>query len=99
MKKKNISKRGRGSGKTDFDRLAAMKDDDIDLGDIPPLSPEFFANGIMRTGLRPVQRKKQITLRLDEDVLKFFKKLGKGYQTRINQVLKAYAEAHHKPAR
>lgn len=41
--------------------------------------------------------KRQVTLRLDGDVLDFFKKAGRGYQTRINRVLKAFVEAHDRP--
>jgi len=41
-----------------------------------------------------VARKTQVTLRIDDDVLIWFKKQGRGYQTRINSLLKAYKEAH-----
>jgi uncharacterized protein (DUF4415 family) len=41
-----------------------------------------------------VGRKTQVTLRIDEDVLTWFKEQGTGYQTRINSLLKAYKEAH-----
>lgn len=71
-----------------------MKDEEIDFSDIPPLSPEFFANGIVRKGLKAVNRKNQITLRIDQDVIEFFKEQGRGYQTKINQLLRAYMEAH-----
>jgi uncharacterized protein (DUF4415 family) len=39
--------------------------------------------------------KEQITLRLDADVLRWFRALGKGYQSQINQLLRAYMDAHH----
>lgn len=87
----NASKK---SIKRTLDRLDAMKDKDIDYSDIPPLTPEMFAEAIVRKGLDPVSRKSQITLRLDADVLEWFKTRGKGYQTHINTVLKAYKEAH-----
>ena len=54
----------------------------------------MFAKSIVRKGLKPVGRKTQVTLRIDEDVLAWFKKGGTGYQTRINALLKAYKEAH-----
>jgi len=79
---------------TDWDRLDAMSDDDIDYSDIPPLTPEFFANGVLRRGLKPLVRKNQLTLRIDQDVIEFFKQEGRGYQTKINQLLRAYMEAH-----
>ncbi|MCA9903419.1 MAG: BrnA antitoxin family protein [Anaerolineae bacterium] len=40
------------------------------------------------------KHKEAISLRLDEDIIRFFKRTGKGYQTRINAVLRAYMEAH-----
>ena len=54
----------------------------------------MFAKAIVRKGLKPVSHKSQITLRLDTEVLEWFKTQGRGYQTRINAILKAYKEAH-----
>ncbi len=88
MSKKNISSKSR----TDFDRLAKMKDSDIDFSDNPEITPDKFAQAIVRKGLKPVPRKSQITLRIDSDVLKWFKDTGKGYHTRINMLLRAYME-------
>lgn len=65
-----------------------MQDSDIDLSEFPELGPDFFAHAILWPG-----PKKQITLRLDPDVLAFFRKHGKGYQTTINAVLRKYVEA------
>ncbi len=79
---------------TDFERLDAMGDEDIDFSDIPEVPPEMFAEALVRKGLRPVQRKVQLTVRLDADVLSWFKAQGKGYQTRMNAILRAYKEAH-----
>lgn len=90
MKKKGISKKSR----TDWKRLKAMADEDIDLSDNPELTPEMFARAVVRRGLKPVIRKHQITLRIDDDVLEWFKKQGQGYQTLINSLLRAYMEAH-----
>jgi uncharacterized protein (DUF4415 family) len=74
----------------DLDRLRAMKDEDIDTSDIPELDEAFFKNAVIRMP-RP---KASVTLRLDREVLDWFKSQGKGYQTRINAILKAYKEAH-----
>ena len=79
---------------TDFARLDAMSDEDIDFSDLPEVSPEMFAKALVRKGLKPVAHKAQLTLRLDAEVLAWFKAQGKGYQTRINSILKAYKEAH-----
>lgn len=90
MKKNSTTKRS----ETDWERLKNMKDEDIDFSDIPRLTPEFFANGIVRKGLKPSPSKQQITLRIDKDVVNFFREQGQGYQTKINQLLRAYMEAH-----
>lgn len=79
---------------TDIERLKNMTDDEIDFSDIPRTTPEFWANGIVRKGLKPVIRKNQLTLRIDQDVIEFFKEEGRGYQTKINQLLRAYMDAH-----
>ncbi len=90
MKKKHISHKSQ----TDWDRVDKLSDKDIDLSDNPEVTPEMFAKAVVRKGLKPVVRKTQVTLRVDADVLKWFKKQGRGYQTRINALLKAYKEAH-----
>jgi uncharacterized protein (DUF4415 family) len=90
MKKKATSKKSQ----TDWKRVKAMTDKDIDLSDNPELTPEMFARAVVRRGLKPVLRKHQITLRIDGDVLEWFKKQGQGYQTLINSLLRAYMEAH-----
>jgi uncharacterized protein (DUF4415 family) len=89
MKKKVTLKK---SG-TDFERLDAMTDADIDLSDIPEVTPEMFAKGVVRHGLKPVT-KRQLTLRLDSDVIEWFRAQGGGYQTRMNALLRAYMEEH-----
>ncbi len=74
--------------KTDWKRLSKMKDRDIDTSDIPELDDAFFQNAELR--LPP---KQPVTLRLDADVLAWFKEGGQGYQTRINQLLRRYMES------
>jgi uncharacterized protein (DUF4415 family) len=71
-----------------------MRDEDIDFSDIPPVTAEQFARAVVRVGLKPVPPKQQITLRLDADVLEWFRARGTGYQTQINALLRAYMEAH-----
>lgn len=75
---------------TDWQRLEDMTDEKIDYRDIPPLDDEFFKNAKVRLP----KPKKTITIRLDADVLEWYRSQGKGYQTRINAILKAYKEAH-----
>ena len=80
--------------KTDWKKVDAMSDADIDLSELPEVSPEKFAKAIVRKGLTTAVNKTQITLRLDTDVLNWFKARGRGYQTNINALLKAYKDAH-----
>jgi uncharacterized protein (DUF4415 family) len=89
MKKKSTSAKSR----TDFERLANMKGEDIDLSDAPEITPEMFAKAVVRRGLKP-RTKKQVTLRIDSDVLEWYKKQGRGYQTKINLLLRAYMNEH-----
>ena len=81
---------------TDWARVDAMTDEDIDLSDAPEMTPEMFARAIVRRGLKPVARKAQITLRIDSEVLDWFRARGTGYQSQMNAVLRAYKEAHEK---
>ena len=80
----------KGKSRTDWERVKAMSDEDIDYSDIPPLRQDFFKEAIVRWP----QQKKQITLRIDPDIIDFFKKEGKGYQSMINAVLRKYVDAH-----
>jgi uncharacterized protein (DUF4415 family) len=75
-------------------RIAAMPDTAIDYSDIPRQTGKVAWT---RPGaLVPTENKQMVTLRLDADVLKFFKGTGKRYQSRINAVLRAYVEAKPK---
>jgi uncharacterized protein (DUF4415 family) len=75
-------------------RLLEMKDEDIDYSDAPasPRNAVWTRPG----ALIPAGNKKQITVRLDSDVLEFFKKTGTRYQSRINAALREYMKAHEK---
>ena len=90
MRKAATSKKSR----TAWGRVDALKDEEIDLSETPEVSPEMFARAVLRRGLKPVPRKAQLTLRLDSDVLEWFRKQGQGYQTKINALLRAYMDAH-----
>lgn len=71
-----------------------MRDEDIDFSDIPQITNEQFAKMVVRKGLGEAHTKEQVTLRLDSDVLAWFRGRGKGYQTQINSLLRAYMDAH-----
>jgi uncharacterized protein (DUF4415 family) len=71
---------------TDWNRLDTMKNEDIDLSDIPEVGDDFFKNAKL---VLP-RRKEVVTLRVDADVLEWFRSKGKGYQTMMNAVLKGW---------
>ena len=82
------------TSETDWQRLDTMRDEDIDLSDAPEITPQMFAQAVVRRGVKSRPKKQQITLRLDGDVLHWFRSQGRGYQTKINDLLRAYMEAH-----
>ena len=67
-----------------------MKDEDIDFSDIPPIDPLVFKKMVIRMP----EKKAALSIRLDPVVITWFRTQGKGYQTRINAVLRSYVEAH-----
>ena len=89
----------RMKGETDYARLDAMTDEDIARAvaedpDAAPLDIDWTqARLVLPTG------KENVTLRVDRDVLAWFRGTGKGFHTRMNAVLRAYMEAHRQPSR
>lgn len=71
---------------TELANLAAMPDEQIDYSDIPATTPEQWREAEQGRFYRPV--KQQLTLRIDADVIAWYKSQGKGYQTRINELLR-----------
>ena len=90
MSKPNLKKQSR----TDWARVDALRDQEIDYSEIPELGDDFFKSAV----LRMPEPKALVTLRLDRDVLEWFKKQGPRYQTRINALLRAYVEAKKRQA-
>jgi uncharacterized protein (DUF4415 family) len=88
MKKPATSRKSR----TDWKRVDALEDRKIDFSDTPELTPQQFARAVVRRGLKPVPRKMQLSLRIDSDVLEWYRRQGPGYQTRINALLRAYMQ-------
>ena len=91
MKRATTSRRSQ----TDIKRLKARKEAAIIRDkDAPEWDPEMFARGVVRRGLKPATRKSLLSLRIDADVLAWFRAQGHGYQSRMNALLRAYMEAH-----
>jgi uncharacterized protein (DUF4415 family) len=90
MKKPSSSKISR----TDWARLRGLKGRQVKVSaDHPEAELKHIVRGIVRQGLKPADSKTSISLRVDADVLKWFKAQGPGYQTRINAVLRAFKDA------
>ena len=75
--------------KSDLAKVDRMKDSEIDYSDIPPLYKTFLKKATM--AWPPVKR--QLTIRIDADVLAWLKRHGRGYQTRINRILRVVMES------
>ena len=81
------------------EEINKLNDSDIDFSDIPQLDKDFWDNAKLVTP----DNTAQVTLRVKNSVLNYFKASGKGYQTRMNQVLESYIRSqtektsnHHK---
>lgn len=89
-KKGARSKKPRYTRPLTLEELAELPDEDIDYSDIPELDEEWFNKA---TIVLPEERKAHVTVRFDPDIIAFFKRGGRGYQTRMNAVLRAYVDA------
>jgi len=84
--------------KTDWKRVEAKSDHELTQNafsdpDNPPVNEDFFARA--EQVQPPPGPKQQVTLRIDSDILAWFKDKGKGYQSMINAVLRAYKESQN----
>ncbi len=89
MTKKNTLE----TSQTDWARVDAMTDEDIDFSDIPPITEEMFARAVRMKNGKPIPRENQENLPIDRDIIEFFKAQGFFYPLKINEVLRAYMEA------
>lgn len=72
--------------KVELDALASRPEDEIDTRELAPLTDDFFRNAERGRFYRPV--KLSTTVRIDADVLAWLRSQGKGYQSRINAILR-----------
>ena len=79
--------------KTDWARLKAGAADVKPTSEHHEADVKHIVRGLVRKGLKPLPSKASISLRVDQDVLEWFKAQGTGYQTRINTVLRAFRDA------
>jgi len=78
----------------ELEALAARPDEEIDFSDIPELTDAERKRRTRYVGLFYRPMKKSVTIRLDADLLAWFKAKGSGYQTAINRVLREYFASH-----
>ena len=91
MKRASISRKSQ----TSLTRLRKMSDADIVRDrDAPEWTPAMFARAVARKGLKPAPKKALLSLRIDADVIQWFRGQGAGYQSRMNALLRAYMDAH-----
>jgi uncharacterized protein (DUF4415 family) len=80
---------------SDLKRLAALKDSEIVVDDdASAWTPEMFARAVVKRGLDTPPTKTLLSLRVDSDVVGWFRAQGRGYQSRMNALLRAYMDAH-----
>ena len=79
--------------RTDWSRLLDASNKGKPDAEHPEAEIAHIVRGIVRRGLKPVPSKALVSLRIDQDVLEWFKAQGSGYQTRINSVLRAFRDA------
>lgn len=82
--------------KAELKGLSALTDDEIDTSDIPELRSGAWKDAVRGHFYRPV--KHAVSMRLDADVIAWLKKRGKGYQTRVNRILRQHMLADIKRA-
>jgi uncharacterized protein (DUF4415 family) len=93
-KRRNVkAKSTSAKSKTDWARLKASDASGKLTSEHPESDVRHIVRGVVRKGLRPVPAKASISLRVDQDVLEWFKCQGPGYQTKINAVLRAFRDA------
>src|SRR5436853_494234 len=80
---------------SDLERVAALKDSEVVIDDdARAWTPEMFARAVVKRGLKESKPKTLLSLRIDSDVVEWFRGQGRGYQSRMNALLRAYMQAH-----
>ncbi len=80
---------------SDLKRFAAQRDSEVVIDhDAPAWTPEMFARAVVKRGLDTPPAKTLLSLRVDSDVVEWFRAQGRGYQSRMNALLRAYMDAH-----
>ena len=85
--KKSLSNSSLTAGrKRRLEKLSRVPDSEVDTSELPELTEKFWQNAVRNPFYRPVKR--QLTLRLDADIIAWLRRQGRGYQTRANALLR-----------
>jgi len=96
MKKSNTSRKDG----TDYERLRTMRDEDIDFSEIPPITDEMFARGVVRPPISVTHPREEFKLKLDRDLAKWYRDMGPSSSGIINFVLRRFMQEElRKPPR
>jgi uncharacterized protein (DUF4415 family) len=76
---------------TDLERLDAMKDEDIDFSDIPPVTPEMFARAVVVPPLKVRVPREEVTVKIDRDLAAWYRDRG-GVNSIVNFLLRRYMQ-------
>jgi uncharacterized protein (DUF4415 family) len=90
MSESNMSKRS----ETDWQRVDEMTDEEIDTSDIPPLDDDFFTKAKLR-----MPGQVSVTMRVDADLMEWFRAQGEEYESLINMALRSYVESNKEHTR
>lgn len=80
---------------TDWQRIDAIPDEDIDLSECPEVTKDMFASAVVRRRLEPLETQAPF-IQIDSDVFEWFKKTEEAYQSKINSLLRTYMESQEK---
>ena len=77
---------------TDLERLDAMTDEDIDFSEIPPITPEMFARGVVMPPLKVREPREELTVKIDRDLAAWYRDMGPGQNRMINFALRRFMQ-------
>lgn len=95
LAKKIIADAMNNTSKTDWARIDAMTDDEIDTSDIPPLTEDFFARAKLRKSASTLPN---VAIHIDDETLAWFQSKGQDAEKHMAAALRIYAEAQKRVA-
>jgi uncharacterized protein (DUF4415 family) len=87
-----------GETRTDWDRIRRMTDTEVEANALSDLDNPPWTTAMLAKAVLVNPEKQAISIRLDKDIVDFFQRQGRGYQSRINAALRVYVDAHTRKA-